>query len=74
MRIPDFRTVIRVPMELNSQFSVTLKDGRGQFSGVHNCPRSPADVPDTDDARLVVLDPTSPPENAATLEILRQRI
>ena len=32
----------------------------GGFSAVHCCPRSPADVPDDDEARLVVLDPTAP--------------
>lgn len=46
--------------EIRRRLDVALRDDRGQFSGVHNCPRSPADVPDTDDARLVVLDPTSP--------------
>lgn len=30
---------------------------RGVFSGVHVCPQSDADVPDTDEARLVILHP-----------------
>ena len=36
-----------------------LRQDRGQFSGVHACPHSPADVPDEDETRLVALDPTS---------------
>ncbi|WP_419850048.1 hypothetical protein [Candidatus Poriferisocius sp.] len=46
--------------EIRRRLDEALKAGRGQFAGVHPCPRSPADVPDTDEARLVVLDPTSP--------------
>ncbi len=37
-----------------------LRKDRGHFAGVHPCPRSPADVPDEDEARLVALDPTAP--------------
>ena len=37
-----------------------LRRDRGHFAGVHPCPRSPSDVPDEDEARLVALDPTAP--------------
>ena len=37
-----------------------LRRDRGLFAGVHVCPRSPADVPDEDEVRLVALDPTAP--------------
>ena len=46
--------------EIRRRLDEAIKVGRGQFAGVHPCPRSPADVPDNDEARLVVLDPTSP--------------
>ena len=46
--------------EVRRRLDVALQGNPGQFAGVHNCPRSPADVPDTDEARLVVLDPTRP--------------
>ena len=46
--------------EIRRRLDVALKGDRGQFAAVHPCPRSPADVPDTDEARLVVLDPTAP--------------
>ena len=36
-----------------------LRRDRGHFAGVHPCPRSPADVPDEDETRLVALDPTA---------------
>ncbi len=36
-----------------------LRQDRGHFTGVHACPRGPADVPDEDETRLVALDPTS---------------
>lgn len=31
--------------------------GRGDFAGVHVCPETNADIPDTDEARLVILHP-----------------
>ncbi len=64
--------------EIRRRLDATQKDDRGQFSGVHSCPRSPADVPDTDDVRLVVLDPTSPhdskTEQSEALKIARQTL
>jgi hypothetical protein len=30
---------------------------RGDFAGVHVCPETNADIPDTDEARLVILHP-----------------
>lgn len=37
-----------------------LRSESGRFAATHACPRSPADVPDEDSARLVILDPTTP--------------
>lgn len=37
-----------------------LRKDIGRFAGVHPCPRSPAEVPDDDEARLVALDPSAP--------------
>ena len=49
-----------VDEEIRRRLDKALRFDRGDFAGVHPCPRSFADVPDTDEARLVVLDPTSP--------------
>ena len=49
--------------EIRRRLDSVLRGDWGKFAGVHPCPRSPADVPDTDEARLVVLDPTSPHDN-----------
>jgi len=38
---------------------------RGDFSGVHVCPESNADIPDTDEARLVILHPKVAHKRAA---------
>jgi len=40
--------------------SDALRKDRGHFAGVHPCPRSPAEVPDEDEVRLVALDPSAP--------------
>ena len=37
-----------------------LRSDRAGFAAVHVCPRMPADIPDEDLVRLVVLDPTAP--------------
>ena len=52
-----------VDEEIRRRLDTALHGGKGEFTGVHVCPRSPADVPDTDEARLVVLDPTAPYDN-----------
>jgi predicted AAA+ superfamily ATPase len=54
---------------------------RGEFSAVHVAPASPADVPDEDSARLVILGPQHPhasgdqasPARALAAEILEER-
>ncbi len=71
-------TAADVDDEIRRRLDTALKKGRGEFSGVHNCPRTPADVPDTDEARLVVLDPTSPhtnkTETSEALEMAKQTL
>ena len=47
-----------VDEEIRRRLDTALNGDRGAFAAVHVCPRSSADVPDTDEARLVVLDPT----------------
>ena len=49
-----------VDEEIRRRLDAALDRDNGEFAAVHVCPRSSADVPDTDEARLVVLDPTSP--------------
>lgn len=49
--------------EIRRRLDTALRGEQGEFAAVHVCPRSPADVPDTDEARLVVLDPTAPYNN-----------
>lgn len=48
---------------------------KGSFAKVHICPESPSDVPDEDEARLVILDPQYPhtgkAQNSAALEQAR---
>jgi len=64
--------------EIRRRLDAALKGDRGQFAGVHNCPRTPADVPDTDEVRLVVIDPTSPhdskTETSEALEMAQQTL
>ncbi len=49
-----------VEEEIRRRLDAALTRDNGAFAAVHVCPRSSADVPDTDEARLVVLDPTVP--------------
>ena len=51
--------LMREPAELHAEVVKRLTDDRtrGQFSGVHVCPQSTADVPDDATARLVILRP-----------------
>jgi len=64
--------------EIRRRLDAALKGDRGHFAGVHNCPRTPADVPDTDEVRLVVIDPTSPhdskTETSEALEMAQQTL
>jgi predicted AAA+ superfamily ATPase len=51
------------PEDVWAQIVERLKDQsrtRAAFAGVHVCPDSNADIPDTDEARLVVLHPKAP--------------
>ena len=64
-------TVTRLARDRSTQFSETDVDDairevldsvrrhKSDFAAAHTCPRTPADVPDTDSARLVVLDPAT---------------
>ena len=67
-----------VDEEIRRRLDAALQGNPGQFAGVHNCPRSPADVPDTDEARLVVLDPTLPhdskTEQSEALKMVQQAL
>lgn len=70
-----------VEAELARRLRTTLRGDRGDFRAIHICPASSADVPDEQEARLVVLSPRAPHHRSrqdthalvAAIDILAQR-
>ncbi len=61
--------LLREPEELYVELVRRLesdRNARGDFAGIHVAPKSPSDVPDETDARLVILAPTEPHKRNST--------